>query len=905
MIMPAWGMRSGGPSWVTLLVPRGYTSVYVMPLQTRVLVDLYNPRLMRRTLDDPRYASANVWAGGGAWPTPFETETGITPLYQFVSSDDRTGVYLAGSSRVGNLTITLGIGGRWPAAVTLGGEGVHWALDYAVGTYTLTYQRYSVLSAREVRRLSADLLMDYAARYIERAVSAARNLTWSEAYRSALVAWSYASRAYSDEVMPLFDECIRSAVTFVPFVIATGYFLERLLLKGEGLRMVFNVLGVEIALFLLFAFTHPAFWVVPSTTLAALAIGLLILMAIVFWIFYRESRDIVSEVAAKLLGYHEVVTERTAATLMAVSLSTENMRKRPLRSILTLVPIAVFAMAMVSLASVSPYTAVLPKPMENVRAPFYGFVLKRGFAVLGDILDYPTVEMVKAIVGDRGYVCPRVVYYSPAVINLGPYAMLITSNASAPVPVVLGLEPEEAATLFSKAIVRGLPKPFLSDDQPAILLSTTMAEALRVDVGDEVELHGMRLVVTGIFSETAMDALKDPDGRGMAPIDSVYYAQLHGFAVPMGGAIVPQPYAWSRVVVMPAGLVRKLGGRVSTVDVILKPDVSEEEFEELARKLAYAVDALCFGGRKDGSVIAYSRFPTYAALGWEMMVVPFLITSLSIVVSLLGSVKERSREIFTYSSVGLSPGGAMLMFITEFAIYGFLGATVGYFAGWGLSKLMRAVGALPATFVFNYASIAISTVLVLVLLSTLAAAAYPAYLASRIVTPSLERKWKVPRAPRGTFWDLPLPFRVPTEREAQAVLLYLQEYYLGAGYEKRLFKVSLDPKVDVAGKKLVFNVRLYPYDAGTEQEVTVYFVRERVGGWRAGVNLRLLRGLGSVWTGPSQYGFLDDLRKQMLLWGTLPSQERAKYIRRAYELLAASEGVMSSEQASGEREPKG
>jgi hypothetical protein len=905
MIMPAWGMRSGGPTWVTLLVPRGYTSVYVMPLQTRVLVDLYNPRLMRRTLDDPRYASANVWAGGGAWPTPFETETGITPLYQFVSSDDRTGVYLAGSSRVGNLTITLGIGGRWPAAVTLGGEGVHWALDYAVGTYTLTYQRYSVLSAREVRRLSADLLMDYAARYIERAVSAARNLTWSEAYRSALVAWSYASRAYSDEVMPLFDECIRSAVTFVPFVIATGYFLERLLLKGEGLRMVFNVLGVEIALFLLFAFTHPAFWVVPSTTLAALAIGLLILMAIVFWIFYRESRDIVSEVAAKLLGYHEVVTERTAATLMAVSLSTENMRKRPLRSILTLVPIAVFAMAMVSLASVSPYTAVLPKPMENVKAPFYGFVLKRGFAVLGDILDYPTVEMVKAIVGDRGYVCPRVVYYSPAVINLGPYAMLITSNASAPVPVVLGLEPEEAATLFSKAIVRGLPKPFLSDDQPAILLSASMAEALRVDVGDEVELHGMRLVVTGIFSETAMDALKDPDGRGMAPIDSVYYAQLHGFAVPMGGAIVPQPYAWSRVVVMPAGLVRKLGGRVSTVDVILKPDVSEEEFEELARKLAYAVDVLCFGGRKDGSVIAYSRFPTYAALGWEMMVVPFLITSLSIVVSLLGSVKERSREIFTYSSVGLSPGGAMLMFITEFAIYGFLGATVGYFAGWGLSKLMRAVGALPATFVFNYASIAISTVLVLVLLSTLAAAAYPAYLASRIVTPSLERKWKVPRAPRGTFWDLPLPFRVPTEREAQAVLLYLQEYYLGAGYEKRLFKVSLDPKVDVAGKKLVFNVRLYPYDAGTEQEVTVYFVRERVGGWRAGVSLRLLRGLGSVWTGPSQYGFLDDLRKQMLLWGTLPSQERAKYIRRAYELLAASEGVMSSEQASGEREPKG
>jgi len=57
-----------------------------------------------------------------------------------------------------------------------------------------------------------------------------------------------------------------------------------------------------------------------------------------------------------------------------------------------------------------------------------------------------------------------------------------------------------------------------------------------------------------------------------------------------------------------------------------------------------------------------------------------------------------------------------------------------------------------------------------------------------------------------------------------------------------------------------------------------------------------------VWTGPSQYGFIDDLRKQMLLWGTLPSAERAKYIRRVYELLSE---VMKPEQESGEREPKG
>ena len=902
VVAPAWGMRSGGPQWISLLVPRGYVSVYVMPMRYRILVDMYNPRLMRRTLEDPRYGSMDVWAGGGAWPTPFETSTGIVPLYQFVSAFDRTGVYMQFLSRVENLTVTLSAGMRWPVGIAIGKERVYWALDYAVGTYTVAEQRYSLLSAREVRRLSADLMLDYARDYLSEAERALENLKWSSAYGSALAAWSFASRAYTDEVMPLFEECIRSATLFVPFVVVSGYFLERLLTRGEGFRMILNVFAFEMALFLLFAFTHPAFWVVPSTTLAALAIGMMILMAIVLWIFYREARDIVSEVAAKTLGYHEVVTERTAATLMAISLSTEHMRKRPLRSILTLVPIAVFAMAAVSLASVSPYTIVLEKQVEGATPLFYGFTLKRGFATLGDLLDYPTVDMVKAIVGNKGYVCPRIVYYSPSVINLGPYGLLISHNYSIPVPAVVGLTPEMAAYLMGRAMVKGLPKPFLSEDQPAILLPSTLAQLLGVDVGDEVELYGMKLTVTGIYSDTAMDALRDPDGLRITPMDSVYYAQLHGFAVPMGTEVFPQPYEWSRIAIVPSGVAKMLGGKVYVIDVILKPNVTESEYEEIARRLAYSVDVLCYGGKRDGSVVAYSRFPTYTAMGWEMMVAPFAITSLSIVVSLLGSVRERTRDIYVYSSVGLSPAGAMLMFLTEFAVYGFLGATIGYFAGWAMSKVMRAFGVLPATFVFNYASIAISSVLVLVLTSTLVAATYPAYLASKIITPSLERKWKIPRAPRGTMWDIPLPFRVPTEREAQAVLLYLQEYYMGAGYEKRVFKVSSDPRVDVGEKRLTLNVRLYPFDAGTEQEVTIYFVRERAGGWRAAASLRLLKGLGSVWTGPSQYGFIDDLRKQMLLWGTLPSAERAKYIRRVYELLSE---VMKPEQESGEREPKG
>ncbi len=84
----------------------------------------------------------------------------------------------------------------------------------------------------------------------------------------------------------------------------------------------------------------------------------------------------------------------------------------------------------------------------------------------------------------------------------------------------------------------------------------------------------------------------------------------------------------------------------------------------------------------------------------------------------------------------------------------------------------------------------------------------------------------------------------------------------------------------------MFRVWLYPYDTATEQEVTLYFTRDKGGEWRAGIILRMLSGMLSVWRGASQYSFLDDLRKQLLLWSSLPPEERAKYFRIVDRILS-------------------
>ncbi|RLF04465.1 MAG: hypothetical protein DRK00_06665, partial [Thermoprotei archaeon] len=882
-IMPAWGLHSTGPTWVTALVPRVYATVNVKPLKIHVLTDLYNPRIMRRTIEDPRFSTANVWIASNVWPSSYETTTGMLPLYYYAAVSDKRGLGLIGSSLPSKLTITLGIGRRWPVAIAeiTNAAPILSALNYAKDLYRLASQRYSTLSTREVRKLSADLMLKYARAHLDKVTALLKSKEYGDAYRYSLIAWSYSARAYADEVMPLYEESVRSVIIFAPLIIVSAYFFERLLLRGKGIRRIFYTVGLEVTLFAAFAVVHPAFWIIPSTLLASLSIGLLILMAVVFWIFYREARDLLSEVSAKILGRHEVTGERIPVILMTLSLSIENMRKRPLRTILTIVPITVFAMAMISLASISPYTAVIATVTDR-KAPYWGLLVKNFYGVLESTLDNPTVELISALVGERGVVCPRFWYYPPAVIGHGPYGLIISSNSSARVPAVVGFTSVEAEKLVRRALIKGTT--FIDDYQLAIILPSTLAERLEVDVGDEVEFLGMRLVVTGIFSEAVLEAIRDFDGLSVAPMNSVYYPQLHGFAVNLPTVLQPLPLAWEEgVVIMPAGLVEKLGGFISSIGIVLKPNITYSEAEVIARRIAYAIDAVCYASNEAGNVVAYSKVPTFSAVGWEMMFVPFVLTSLNIVVTLLGSIKERTAEIYTYTSVGLSPGGAMLMFIVEFLVYGFLGAIVGYFSGWAASKILRWIGVLSTGFVFNYASVSIVIVIIMVILSTLIAAVYPSYLASRLVTPSLERKWRMPRAPRSIVWEIPLPFRVSSGREAQAILLYLQEYYGGVGSMKRLYRVTTDPKVLKEERKLSFNVWLYPFDAATEQKVELYFIKERKDRWRAILRLRLVKGLRRVWISGSQYSFLNDLRKQLLLWRTLPASEREKYLRMLQE----------------------
>jgi len=280
----------------------------------------------------------------------------------------------------------------------------------------------------------------------------------------------------------------------------------------------------------------------------------------------------------------------------------------------------------------------------------------------------------------------------------------------------------------------------------------------------------------------------------------------------------------------------------------------------------------------NGTSYTSSRLFGYALFGWESVTPLLVLGAVNVVAALLSSVYERTKELYVFSSVGLSPRGAALMFTVEFLVYGFIGAFAGYMAGWAFSNFFASAGLLPESFVFNYASLSVVLAMAAIVTVCAAAAAYPAAKAARLITPSLERVWKPPAKPRGDVWELVFPLRLASRAEALGLLRYLREYYLGAGYYKAGFRVSSVGEVDTERLELLLRALLAPIESGTEHDVLVKVIEQPGARFSVAVTARFLGGSRAVWQSTTPF-FFDDLRKQLLLWASLPSKEKDKYAR--------------------------
>lgn len=355
-----------------------------------------------------------------------------------------------------------------------------------------------------------------------------------------------------------------------------------------------------------------------------------------------------------------------------------NLRRRKLRTSLSLCGIGMAVGAFVGLVGFS-------SGFEQQWARIYSSSGTDITVIHGTFLNTSLDETVAAKVR----ALPVVAQVSPTIFNL----MDLTPEVNA---LVYGWK----ADSFQFVSLKMLSGERFHDGQPEVLVGDLLAEVLKKNAGDTMEIQGSVFKVTGIY---------------------------HG-----GSALE------ANAVVMPLDQLQKLSsqqGKVSTVDVRLRPVPAGESEEHYVKRAQAQIEAALPGLRAVPAEerASNNQFVKLAqASAWGTSSLALLIGVLGIANTMVMSVLERTREIGTLRALGWKRSHILALIEMESGVLGLGGGLLGIALGWGA---LRVLAALPQTASFVSASLRWSLVLealVIAILAGLIAGAFPAWRAGRL-----------------------------------------------------------------------------------------------------------------------------------------------------------------------------
>jgi len=249
---------------------------------------------------------------------------------------------------------------------------------------------------------------------------------------------------------------------------------------------------------------------------------------------------------------------------------------------------------------------------------------------------------------------------------------------------------------------------------------------------------------------------------------------------------------------------------------------------------------------------------------------------------MLGSVHERRREIFIYSSVGVTPTHIMFLFLAEALVIAIVGDILGYIIAMGVSSVASGVFGLS----MNFSSAWVVLALGAAALVTIGSILLPARMASKMVTPSLERVWSPATKASGNEWSIPLPFAIVGDREANGLVVFITDMLKqhvaerSENYTVRELRYDESEDKEQARKTVSMNMMLAPYESYVMQKTSIILHRKvQEDRWSITIDATRTSGVRSIWT-TSHLRFVDDVRKRFLVWRSLSPEEREKYEER-------------------------
>lgn len=714
------------------------------------------------------------------------------------------------------------------------------------------------------------------------------------------------SIAYSSNIHPVIRKNASDAVVGILFylllAIPFAVFLEKLLIGHPDIRYQIAYQGVIfLAFFMALRAVHPAYELVRSSYMILLGFITFALAIMVGSFVAGRFRHNITELQERLQKKAEVAdVSRAGALSTAFVLGLGHMRRRPVRTGLTVATLILITFVLLCFTSVQ--TDVVDVEFAVGTAPYTGlFVRDRALQNVASGLN-PLRELYGAdhVVAPRNW-AGNFTAQRGQHVERAEFTLTNTvgrRDHEARVNAILGLSVHELEVMPIEPAFDVMRRWFETDNEHSCFLPREVADQLSITetdiLTDEVTIliGSDEYTVLGIFDAATFENVLDLDGESLLPVDVLGLLRPGQQQAAAGDEATDVPedtprLPGDRVVITPAEGMPSVTITAS-VAVAFDPTMAYRESRDLitahlersAEPTYYGIDGIAFYGGK---------FRRRSLRGVIELLLPIIIAALTVLNTMRGSVYERQKELYVFNAVGLSPSHVRTLFVAEASVYAVVGAVGGYLLAQGVGTSLRLLG-MTAGLTMNYSSLASVTVSIVIMGVVYASSIFPARMAARLAAPA-ELMARKRSTAQGDVIELDLPFTF-NQRDRVAILPYFADWFenFGEGSSGDFF--CSDPEAFVREEQdgtlspcLETTTWLKPYDLGVSQTVTI-IVRhfKDTGDNVATVLMTRKTGDSESWE-RCCHAFIGLLRKRFLTWRAVSDDLRAQLLERGQQLL--------------------
>ncbi|MBU1694205.1 MAG: hypothetical protein KKC51_09615 [Verrucomicrobia bacterium] len=682
------------------------------------------------------------------------------------------------------------------------------------------------------------------------------------------------------QVRTSMDDLVKAVLVLLALCIPFAFALERLLI---GATLIFKqvawFVAFFIATFLLLYVSHPAFAIAQTPIIIFLGFAVVVLSGLVIVIIMQKFQLELKRMQGMTATVHASDISRFSTVMAAMSMGISTMRRRPLRTTLTAVTIILLTFTILGFASFDTQRGIV-KLFVAPAPPYTGVMLNNPTwgsfnAEFVDLVQSRWSREVNVCL--RHWICPE--------FKDDPDFVIALEDGSKPVSLkaVLGISAEEVAARPDLQALFQLKDP--ADLDRMVLMTDAVAKLLKVKPGDRVCLKGTTLEVGPLLSAAELSAARDMEGSSILPVDFATMKLASAGTEEVGENVLDEQAKWTSlpvdsIVITSSETARQYGGKPHLIHLYTR---DAQEAAGIAEDLARMLDRHPVMATRMDGVYRHVQGTVMAASGVGDLFFPILLGGLVIFGTMLGSVADREKEIYTFSALGLAPPHVASLFFSEAMVYSVIGGLGGYLIAQGTLKVLTVAAEFGLVRVpeMNYSSTNAIVTILIVMATVLISAIYPAMKASRSANPGLMRLWKLP-PPEGDVFNIVFPFTV-SAYDLTGVVSFLKEHFSNfgdVGLGRFMARQPVVRAYEDGSLGLTAQLALAPFDLGVTQWFELRSAPSEIEGIDE-VNIRLTRRSGQPkdWARLNRV-LLNDLRTQFLLWRSLPQETMEQYRQR-------------------------